>query len=132
MATSLTNVLVNPADFDEYYQQPVTDGALIEAAVLSVGTVYLLTKYILPRLSNYSLSGPLTNSSLLIDIMILPLVVVAVSQTLGVILTNFIFPAVRILSPQRNEGAEMKTWLENRVNAFDLRELQLTGITSYS
>jgi hypothetical protein len=132
MATSLTNALVNPPDMDEYYQTPVTDKALVEAAVLSVGTVYLLTKYILPRLSNYSLSGPLTNSSLLIDVMILPLVVLAVSQTLGVILINLVFPMVTILAPHRNEGFEMKTWLENRVNAFDLRELQMTGITSYS
>ena len=132
MATSLTNALVNPADMDEYYQTPVTDQSLVEAAALSVGTVYLLTKYILPRLSTYSLSGPLTNSSLLIDILILPLVVLAVSQTLGVILVNFVFPVVMILAPHRNEGFEMKTWLENRVTAFDLRELQMTGITSYS
>jgi hypothetical protein len=126
----MTNDVADPTP--DGWNKPVIrqlSGDLLEQSALAFGALFVMVKYVLPRVIDYRFMGNINNASLIADLFMLPLLGYAISM-LALGLAGSAID--KDTSPTVDLGASTKALLEQNANQFEVRQILLTGITSYN
>lgn len=126
----LTNDVADPTP--DGWNKPVVhqlSSDLLEQSALAFGALFVMVKYVLPRMIDYRFMGNINNASLIADLFMLPLLGYAISTlALGLGARKL----DKDTSPTMDLGASTKALLEQNATQFEVRQILQTGITSYN